>query len=788
MSLSKKLTQTSHCIQSNVGIIIVFLLMFSIAIPSLASAQWNPTGANSDRPRTVMKKSELPSMVTSLRSPANPERLTMYKELYDSANSPIAPSSASRQARSNQAKAAAFVVFVGLDKDLNPMTPQKITELTDKAIMLLEVHNNTVDSKLKYTEWQWRSKELINYLTAYDLLLGANVPADRLKNVRIKLEQFTGDLHSKYTEGVVGVSIASTVINNHSLMTAAAIGMGGVVLNDHKDASKWINSSMIEIHDVLFFHHKRKSGVSNPPAIYGYTEGPYYLKYAMKNMLPFFESLKNYLPDGTYNWQQGSKTRNYRHPAYNTDYTNLYLWANMIKLPDGRIPAIEDSFTNMTWPEVAIADVPGVFFTQTYKPISSGINEITDLRPEYLGSLQNPVQPTGSTWWLNKESGDIVYRSSWDPKALYLHIQAKGGRALETAGGHNQGDETSFFMFFNGDYVTYDPGYIRWDRRNEVANAKNHNLIYLDQNAPKNGDGKVSEGVEFLNNFDRGVFKQALIRSHYGNAQVTREFVVTNDKFVVINDDADLRTRRRAEFLLHGVGTYSQVRDMDIWDRADNTRLTVFSASRNSRQNRSTFQAVHETAYDKTAMHTALSMNTVSRGDNWISILYPHSKSATVDIVKATSMAAEASGATVTDSDGKHFAMGKANQLLITIAKAVSKLTQDVETDGRILIVSENTATNSTNIFSREALKLRYGNEFTITAKERAIISTTYNPTLKNYEISAKGIKTPMTIVVPVGVKTVISTNGSQTTSADTKTITLTPSAQPVTLIQFTTK
>lgn len=775
--------------RSSLAIIVVLLSVGSISAPLPTLAQWNPSGANSDRPRTIIKKSELPGMINGLKSLASVERLGIYKDLFDLANSPIPPSSSSRQARSDQAKAIAFILLVGLDKELKPLLQPKITELTEKAIMLLEVHNNTVDSKINYTEWQWRSKELINYLTAYDLLLGANVPPERLKNARIKLEQFTGDLHDKFTEGIVGVSIATTIINNHSLMTASAIGLGGIVLNEHKDASKWVNAGMWSIHEVLFGHHKRKSGVSTPPGIYGYTEGPYYLKYAMKNMLPFFEALKNYVPDGTHTWKLGSKTHTYQHPAYNRDYTRLYEWANMIRLPDGRIPAIEDSFTNMTWPEVAIADVPGTFFTQTYKPVVSGINEITDLRAEYLGSLQTPTAPTGPTWWLNKESGDIVYRSSWDPKALYLHIQAKGGRALETAGGHNQGDETSFFMFFNGDYVTYDPGYIRWDRRDEVSKAKNHSLIYLDQGAPKDGDGKVSEGVEFLNNFDRGVFKQALIRSHYGNAQVTREFVMTNDKFLVINDDADLNTRRRAEFLLHGVGTYSQVRDMDIWDRADGvTRLTAFSASRNSRQNRETFQAVHETDYDKTGTHTVLSMNTVSRGDNWISILYPHNKSSAVDIVKAPLTTAEASGATVTDVDGKHFVMGKANQTLMTIAKTASKLTQDLETDGRILIVSENTTKNSTNIFSRDALKLRYGTDFTITVKERAVISTTYNPTLKKYEITAKGITSPMTILIPAGAKTVDSANASYVVSSDTKTITLQPSTQATTIIQFATR
>src|SRR5688572_4241046 len=141
-----------------------------------------------------------------------------------------------RRMRARSAKNQAFVRIMDrkpVGNTLEILTPAERTQFETNTIALLNNLNTDVGTAYGYEKWQWRSKELIDYLIAYDLLLGAGVPASSLQTSKAKLQEFAGKLYGVASQNafIVGVFL-NTYKNNHLLMTAAALGMAGVVLND----------------------------------------------------------------------------------------------------------------------------------------------------------------------------------------------------------------------------------------------------------------------------------------------------------------------------------------------------------------------------------------------------------------------------------------------------------------------------------------------------------------------------------------------------------------------------
>ena len=79
--------------------------------------------------------------------------------------------------------------------------------------------------------WQYRSRELINYCQAYDLLLGSGMEPNDL--IEYNLIQFAENLISKYT----ATEYTNQYLlqrNNHKLAIGAALGVAAVTLNQVK--------------------------------------------------------------------------------------------------------------------------------------------------------------------------------------------------------------------------------------------------------------------------------------------------------------------------------------------------------------------------------------------------------------------------------------------------------------------------------------------------------------------------------------------------------------------------
>src|SRR5688572_18053789 len=237
------------------------LLFYTVFNAAFAQGSWQPAGANNSFPRTLLKASEIPAVQQSL---SDPERLQIFASVYGWAvvASPVGNTDdMDRRMRARSAKNQAFVRIMDrkpVGNTFEILTPAERTQFETNTIALLSNLNTDVGTPYGYEKWQWRSKELIDYLTAYDLLLGAGVPASSLQTSKAKLQEFAGKLYGVASQSsFVGVFL-NTYKNNHLLMTAAALGMAGVVLNDasssvtNNQPTKWINAGMYAIDNVMW--------------------------------------------------------------------------------------------------------------------------------------------------------------------------------------------------------------------------------------------------------------------------------------------------------------------------------------------------------------------------------------------------------------------------------------------------------------------------------------------------------------------------------------------------------
>ncbi|MCS6905423.1 MAG: hypothetical protein RML72_04125 [Bacteroidia bacterium] len=280
----------------------LFLVFFSFSSAILkAQGAWIVPGADENYPRILLKNTQKSRVQASLTDTII---RAVYHGIYQNALS-IPPNdnvdiSSCRQ-RATIAQNAAFVYYVDRKYDAS-FTPIPLGEgerdiLLTKCLQLLESINTTVEQITIlqpniYTNWQWRTKMLIHYLCAYDLLKGANVPDFQLQSARTKLIEFARNLYREANRSVLGLTFFDVVKNNHTLMTTCALGVAAIVLNNHNSVDinaqplNWIQCALWHTDNILWQDASRNSESS---VIAGYAEGPYYLKYWLLNGLPFLE-------------------------------------------------------------------------------------------------------------------------------------------------------------------------------------------------------------------------------------------------------------------------------------------------------------------------------------------------------------------------------------------------------------------------------------------------------------------------------------------------------------------
>jgi hypothetical protein len=736
--------------------VVAMVLLGSLGqvLAQTTGGSWQPAGANLGYPRTLLKANALDNVRASL---AAPDRLALYRSLWaDVQGAPTADNttSAGRRARATWAKNAAFVVLLSQQ----PATGSGLTGLSDAqrsasvsgTRSLLENLNPSVEvfatwtGTTPYTEWQWRSKELIDYLIAYDLLRGAGESAASLRASQLKLQVFAGNLYRQATTPLLWVTFFGTIKNNHTLMTSAALGMAAVVLNDASSAdanqqpTNWAGAGLYHIDNVLWRDAQRQSDSTQ---VAGYAEGPYYAKYALLNCLPFFRALGNFLPDGRQAYTFGGTTRRLRNPYFDPKYTRLYDWLTAIMLPDGRLPALEDSYVDMGMPELALTGraeyVRPMYFSKlsgtNMASAQAQLRDATvDMRAAWLAAAVLPSPQRQPALTVLPNSGNLVFRSGSDSAATYLHLYGRGGLAQTNAGGHSQGDASSFILHAQGQILALDPGYLSYDRRGEVGQASHHNLVLVDGAGPALGTpGAASPAQSAIGAaFRTPRLCYGEVITSYQGVRIVRKALFVRNTYFLLADAVSAATPHTYTWQLHGygleggtaaTGTFAGnlANQEGTWQK-NSVRLLAHVTATGGAPTYTTGTNPHETTYNTPENHTTLLVRQAGAAQTqFLAALYPYSAQppqvATTSQAKTAALAATSAGYI-------DVAFAQADSVLATDASG--RLPQAVQADGLLNFYSAAVSGGDfAQLFMQAGTRLQVGEEIVLSSTRRADLS-----------------------------------------------------------------
>ncbi|WP_051359764.1 T9SS type A sorting domain-containing protein [Adhaeribacter aquaticus] len=714
------------------------------------TGSWNPTGADLSYPRVLLKAHEVAAVQTNL---TNPDRQDIYTGLYNSVSFslPNAPGSDhnSRRIHATLAKNTAFVLLMNRKPNGSLLTEDEKATLRTNVRVMLEQINTSVESAFSYNNWQWTSKELIDYMIAYDLLRGTGESDATLSIGKTKLQEFAGNLYSQAIS--YSYYFFGSVKNNHALMTAAALGLSAVVLNDATSSTisrqplNWINVGLTQVDNLLWRDGRRQS---DSTTVAGYAEGPYYFKYGFLNCLPFFRAMGNFLPNDTkyrayfYN---GTTRRSIRNPFYDPKYDRLYQWITNISMPDGRFPALEDSYIDMGMPELAMTGKSQYVIPLSLQNLADNqLNSLhaqlrdatVDMRAAYLAANIMPSWPNNNLLTALPNSGNLIFRSGNDNLASYLHMNGKNGLALTNSGGHNHGDASSFIIHAKGQLLALDAGYLSYSKRADLGQPTNHNLILVNGNGPAIGTtGSANDAQAYIEkSFSSDHLDYGEVRTNYLNSNITRKTLFVRKTYFLIADFVSATDGIAKDFTwqLHGYGlengsnntgtfTNSLTSHEGTWHK-NSVNLKAHVTATNGAISYNTAIKPHEITYNVTENHTTLLAQTNAvTSTQFLSALYPYTSN---KIAFSTTSNTGTAALAASETNYTDVAWAKTEATTNFVTDNSGKLPQAVGSDAYFTFVSyDNNTADLAQVFLEEGKIAKYGNTTIVQSSERATLS-----------------------------------------------------------------
>jgi len=680
---------------------------------------WPLQEATQTYPRSILGITEVDSVRNSL---ADAPWKAIYAGIFSSAAREPADLagltakelSVTRRSNAFIAKNAAFVYLMNRDPSGKELNAESASLLKSKVIHIFNGLVTDVGSiAIDFGNWQYNSKAILSYAVAFDLLRGAGVADEEIKDGKDLLIEFVED---QYQQSIghapsANVNLYDIHPDNHSTMLAAGIGIAAIVLDDAPEAKAWLHLASYQIDRIHFDHPYHHQMIRNE--IGGYGEGPGYARYNFENVFPFIEAMKNYLPDGTYSWSFSGDEKNVRHPGYDPSYTYLLDWANAIRLPDGRLPSLEDSYVSVLFPEGGLLEDSSKNFSFSYLPLTSALGTNVDIRVHYLAAQTPQVAPTGPLFQVLPLSGNVVYRSDWSEEAIWMHLYAQHGTPLIAGGGHNQGDDMSFQLYYKGEIMAIDPGYSSWDDRDHFDEAEHHNLVLVDGKGPKGGRPDPSEAAMIDNSFqaDSAMFSQ--ISAAYEGADLRRKTAFIGKSYFCMADYMTSRKTKTYTYQLHGAGTYKDNGNAtDTWEK-NGVKLTTLTLSQGGKQQKATRSGENELGYKNIGKHTILDTSVTAQQSEFLTILKPHTD-------ESFQMSSLSSGDSRTIA--KYQETGRTDIIWVqsesggkNISVLESGLKQDISGDGELNIVGiDDTLDEVQTVFVESGTYAAYGKNFEI--------------------------------------------------------------------------
>lgn len=595
---------------------------------------------------------ELRAVILAGQSPSanidDREMFILYDELLTSANNAsndglslfTVDKSTSSQGSRNQrsiyagamtAKAAAFVFAVGiiLDEDENGTYPNgdpkpkykmyndngidgfidaqagidKMNEYRDRAILQIKKLRAGCSQSFRpvpkdprnHDVYQWRTKELVVFLTAYDILktvknLRTNsVSNDELIHCKVALQGYTRNFY------MVGKLFSGVKNNNHTLMLAGALGTAAIVLNDagHRrirfnyHPETWGNKASFYTVNTMFFRQRKDNKdervkMSKAGEEAGYAEGPHYFNYGMEALAPYFVAWKNFVPadyredcDAGF-WRGKADVSNFYHDP---DFINLLNWYNKIQTPQNRRPAFDNSFISSSgYPSyLAVLNNGNSYHADAQ---IFGTNGGYNNNVEFLAVNRKPVSQTFSKDNAMDKSGNLILQSPFatnqedENKRVQIQVLNECGTQVN-GGNHEQIDANSFVVYAGNEYLILDPGYIGYKERKWFNEGIDHNMVsrvgkYPSRTATRN-TSKVDPNITVTDQMVTGqtetTYNGALFKKRVSLVtEETKEFFIVED-FMDVDDNDD--TPETFWWQIAGNGNINNGSFTEIGDRGD---------------------------------------------------------------------------------------------------------------------------------------------------------------------------------------------------------------------------
>ncbi len=732
------------------SVILLLILLSPVSLfAQSVPGPWRPSGADTTYPRTLLHSSEIPRLLDSLQSGTNSSLLT---EVYNDALQALSPNNTSigeRIARASLAKNAAFFYLLNIKPSGNTtvaLSPSERDQFKNKAITILEQINTFVnqmsgDSVSNYIEWQWNSKEIIQFVCAYDLLKGGGASDAELVNAKNRLKTYVGNLYGEASKSFnsFGGNFFQIAKNNHAFMTAGAIGLSAVVLYDLTDTAanqkplNWINAAMWNIHNVMWWDIRKQSV---PGGNTGYAEGTYYFKYGFMNLLPFFRSMGYFLKDTSIEYKYSNIPRKIRNPWYDTNYDKVYDWFYSLRMPDGRMPSVEDSYTYRCFPELSVLGKSKYNWPLHLSQLTHAQNNaknrqlmtVYDFRANYIAANIPEALVPDSLFKVMSDAGVAVWRSSYDSAATYFLLKGKHGVPLSSAEAHNHADDGSFMMMIKGQTMALSPGYLSYEMRDTVARAVSYNMLLVNGHATEPGVPGKSYGAETYieKDFSSGINEFAELRTNYQNTDVNRKVMYIRKKYFLITDHMNSQTTP-AEFsyLLHGYGLEGGNTQTGVftdilsnkraaWKRANSGLFAAVFSDKPLTMAKKT--GVHEYIYQSIENHTYLEAKTAPAQEAvFTSCLQPYTNLGTDTIPVLSLQIPGTSSIALNEGGYKDVLIAQATNNALNLTGTQTGLSQSYQTNAKTIWASDFGASNA-DLFVQKATYLLINNDTVFTS------------------------------------------------------------------------
>jgi hypothetical protein len=303
------------------------------------------------------------------------------------------------------------------------------------------------------------------------------------------------------------------------------------------------------------------------------------------------------------------------------------------------------------------------------------------------------------------EAGSLIFRSSYDPDAVFMHFIGKHGIPLSGAKAHHQGDATSFSLMANGELLAVDPGYPGSQESSAVNNASNHSLILV------NGFGPlppIGEAVSIATNtcwiediFDTQLLDYGEIQTNYFNADISRKNLFIRDRYFILTDVIISPDTNNYTFQLQGNGliggtpgtpegdfTPNFANHQGTWSR-DSTQLLVHTIATGGATNYSNALDSLATGTNSYRYYSKMLVRKENiRNTGFLSVLFPYSD--TPPVVTTLTGTPEVNAIRIEDGNFTDLVFAQQDSGMVIFPASGSGLPETVRGNGTLNMIEYN--------------------------------------------------------------------------------------------------